>query len=74
MTRKDRSNHARPVSQKSVLVRCSNCQTLWRCYGMRKQTYYTCVICNHRFKLPQAWLSDRKSRAPKGGRLRPSGR
>ena len=66
--RKKRRNYSRPVSRKSVSVRCPNCQTLWRCYGMRRQTYYTCVICNHRFKLLQAWLSDWSVIAPKSSR------
>ena len=66
MTRKEKRDHAQPGSNKSVPVRCPNCQTLWRCYGMRNQSYYTCVVCNHRFKLLRAWLSDRGSGVTKG--------
>jgi len=70
MKQKERSKRAQPEWKNSVSVRCPNCQTLWHCYGMRKQAYYTCVVCNHCFKLPEARLSDWGAIEMRGGRHR----
>ncbi len=72
MAQKEKGNNVQSVWKNSVSVHCPNCQTLWHCYGMRKRSFYKCVICNHSFPLPKMLLLGLGVSEKKVGRRHPT--